>query len=293
MNKKYNVIWIDDEWEKMASFKEECEEIHQIYLEPFRTQKDAMDELDRHLDSWDAVILDAKMFDESEEETAMLTGLRKAIDHLNQLCLRRRIPYFISTGQPDLMSDEIFHQSYGDFYIKGNDDEKLIEDLKKEVGKSSRHQIKVFYSDAIDKLNKLDLKACDTVIDIFESMHYPSSHPDFNPILYYNQLRQILELVYRSANIAGIIPNECISSSGEVNLSQCCHYLSGNDATVLKIRYGKKGERVVPKHIQDMMVHILSLGNINSHASKLSEEEENSLTNYIHDNVFNSRSSYI
>ena len=120
-------------------------------------------------------------------------------------------------------------------------------------------------------------------------MHFPKSHPDFNPILYYNQLRQILEYVYIEANKVAIIPDECISSTGEVNLSQCCHYLSGNDATVLKIRYGERGERVVPKHIQDMMVHILTLGNINSHASRISEEDEHNLKNYINENVYNSR----
>ena len=38
MKTRYEVIWIDDEWEKMDAFKEECEVIHHIYLHPFRTQ---------------------------------------------------------------------------------------------------------------------------------------------------------------------------------------------------------------------------------------------------------------
>ena len=55
MKKKYNVIWIDDEWDKMTAFKDECEIIHQIHLEPFRTQKAGMEELDKNLNKWDAV----------------------------------------------------------------------------------------------------------------------------------------------------------------------------------------------------------------------------------------------
>lgn len=289
MKNIYNVIWIDDEWDKMDEFKLLCEEVHHIHLEPFRTQKAGMEELDKHLESWDAVILDAKMFDESEYETPMLTGLSNAINHINQLSLRKRIPYFISTGQPDLVDDEKFTQIYKEFYIKGKDDLRLIEDLKREVDNFPRHQVQLFYNDAIENLREINQSACETIIDIFEAMHYPSSHPNFKPILYYNQLRQILEYVYRAANKVAIIPDECISNSGEVNLSQCCHYLSGNNATVLKIRYGEKGDRVIPKHIQDMMVHILTLGNINSHTSKLSEEDERNLAIYINENVYNSR----
>lgn len=77
MNTKvmYEVIWIDDEWETMEAFKEECEVIHQIRLHPFRTQKAGMDEFDKCPKKWAAIILDAKVLDESEEnETPMLVG---------------------------------------------------------------------------------------------------------------------------------------------------------------------------------------------------------------------------
>ena len=119
MRKKYNVIWIDDEWDKMIAFKDECEIIHQIHLEPFRTQKDGMEELDKNLNAWDAVILDAKMFDQSDiNEVPKLDGLRNAINHINQLSLRRKIPYFISTGQPDLMHNETFEQGFGRYFVQ-------------------------------------------------------------------------------------------------------------------------------------------------------------------------------
>ena len=99
MNIRYEILWIDDEWDQMVSFKEECEVIHQIKLHPFRTQKAGMEALDENLKKWDAILLDARMFDQSEEnEVAKLDGLRKAIAHINQLASRRSIPYFIFTG---------------------------------------------------------------------------------------------------------------------------------------------------------------------------------------------------
>ena len=295
MKKKYNVIWIDDEWDKMTAFKDECEIIHQIHLEPFRTQKAGMEELDKNLNKWDAVILDAKMFDKSEtNEVPRLDGLRNAINHINQLSLRRKIPYFISTGQPDLMDNETFEQGFGHYFVKEKDDLKLIEEIKREIELSPRRQVLAFYQDAIEQINEIGQSASEVILDILESMHYPDSHPDFNPILYYNQLRQILEYNFRAANKVCIVPNACFDSKGNPNLSQCSHYLSGNNATEAKVRYGEcRGKDdydiIVPKHIELMMRLILDLGNINSHSVKLSDSEEKELEYYFNNNVFNSR----
>ena len=292
MKKKYNVIWIDDEWDKMTAFKDECEIIHQIHLEPFRTQKAGMEELDKNLNKWDAVILDAKMFDKSEtNEVPRLDGLRNAINHINQLSLRRKIPYFISTGQPDLMDNETFEQGFGHYFVKEKDDLKLIEEIKREIELSPRRQVLAFYQDAIEQINEIGQSASEVILDILESMHYPDSHPDFNPILYYNQLRQILEYNFRAAKKLCIVPNECFDDKGDPNLSQCCHYLSGNDATHAGVRYGskEKKDRVVPLHIELMMRMVLDVGNTNSHSAKLNDNELKELEQYLNKNVFNSR----
>lgn len=172
MKKKYEVIWIDDEWEKMDAFKEECEVIHQIYLHPFLTQKAGMDEFDKNPKKWDAIILDAKMFDESEHEVPRLDGLRKAVQHINEKSLLRKVPYFISTGQPDLMDNETFEQAFGTYYIKERDDQKLIEDLKTIASKSTRFQVKSYYLDALDQLVFFDAWCCEKILDILEAMHF-------------------------------------------------------------------------------------------------------------------------
>lgn len=294
MNTMYEVIWIDDEWDKMTQFKEECEVIHHINLHPFRTQKAGMDALDKDLGKWDAVLLDAKMFDQSEEnEEARLVGLRKAIEHINQLSLRRKIPYFISTGQPDLMDDTTFKDSYGKYYIKELDDLQLIADIKEAVSKSTRFQVKSLYPEAIEQLFLLNEDAASFMLDILETMHFPASHPDFKPVLYYNQLRQILEWNYREANKFGIIPDECIIND-IVNLNQCTCYLSGKDARNVGIRYGEKRaendfDRIVPQYIENMIFMILNLGNINSHTTILNEKEQHDFDLFLKRKVNNSR----
>ena len=284
MKTKYEVIWIDDEWEKMDAFKEECEVIHQIYLHPFSTQKAGMDEFDKNPKKWDAIILDAKL----EKDGVGVTGLRKAVTHINQVSLSHKIPYFISTGQPDLMGNETFEQAFGKYYIKERDDQKLIEDIKVAAGKSSRFQTKTIYLDAIEQLESFDTWCCEKILDILGAMHFPEKNID--PLLYYNPLRQTLEYIFRKANKAGIIPDEFIGKEkDDVNLNQCVQFLSGGNADWIGIRFGGAKECVVPIHIKNMMFQVLNLGNINSHSRTLDDDEQKRLGEYFKENVCNTR----
>ena len=285
MKTRYEVIWIDDEWERMDAFKEECEVIHQIYLHPFPTQKAGMDEFDKNPKKWDAIILDAKL----EKDGVGVTGLREAVTHINQVSLSHKIPYFISTGQPDLMGNETFEQAFGKYYIKERDDQKLIEDIKLAAGKSSRFQTKTFYLDAIEQLQSFDdAWCCEKILDILETMHFPEKNID--PLLYYNPLRQTLEYIFRKASKAGIIPDEFIGKEkDDVNLNQCVQFLSGGNADWIGIRFGGAKESVVPVHIKNMMFQILNLGNINSHSRTLDDDEQKRLGAYFKENVCNTR----
>lgn len=272
MKTRYEVIWIDDEWEKMDAFKEECEVMHQIFLHPFSTQKAGMHEFDKNPNKWDAIILDAKL----EKDGVGVTGLREAVTHINQVALTHKIPYFISTGQPDLMGNETFEQAFGKYYTKERDDQKLIEDIKKIASKSTRFQTKTMYLDAIEQIESIDAWCCEKILDILEAMHFPEK--DIDPLLYYNPLRKALEYVFRATNKVGIIPNEFFSG-GMVNLNQCFMFLIGREAKVLGYRYGNSGEGIVPRHIHDMMSLIINLGNFGSHSieqshpTELSEDE--------------------
>ena len=286
MRTKYEVIWIDDKWEEMDAFKEECEVIHQIYLHPFHRQDEGMDEFDKNPKKWDAIILDARL----EKDGVGVEGLRKAITHINQVSYRHKVPYFISTGQPDLMKDETFKQCFGRFYIKEKDDLKLIEDIKEQASKSTRFQVKSSYSDAIEQLKRIDPDSwcSEKILDILEAMHFPEKNID--PLLYYNPLRQTLEYLFREANKVSIIPNEFIGKEkDDVNLNQCVQFLSGRNADWIGIRFGGAKDYVVPAHIKDMMFQVLKLGNINSHSRTLSDDDQKKLGEYFKENVCNSQ----
>lgn len=214
------------------------------------------------------------MFDENDNETASLVGLGKAKQRLDELSIRRAIPYFISTGQPDLTSDKNFKDLFGDYYVKGDDDVKLVEDILKAIENSDSRQVKTLYKDVFSGLDKIGV--CHYVesilMDILLPLHYPAKEPNFKPVYHYNQLRQLLEYLFRACNIVGLVPDQCITD-GRVNLNQCSLYLAGKDAEKSGVRYGEKGERIVPDYIENIIRSILEFGNIHSHTVELEEDD--------------------
>lgn len=282
MSKKYNILWIDDEWDKMPTFKQECEELYNLKLLPFRTRKDGMQALEEELDKWDAVLLDAKMFDENVNEVAKLKGLRKAISHLDKLSMKRYIPRFISTGQPDLLASEDFKDMVGDYYEKFKDDEKLMVDILSAIHNAESSQIKVIYSNVFTSIETLGISEyIDSILlDILLPLHYTEKQSSFKPIHHYNQLRQFVEYLFRACHKVGLIPDQCIPN-GIVNLNQCSIYLAGKNAEKAGVRYGEPGERVIPEYIEAIIRSVLDFGNVHSHTVELDAEDTIKIENIL------------
>jgi hypothetical protein len=269
MEKGYNVIWIDDEWDKMTEFKDECEDLH-IHLQPFSYQKAAMEELDKHPNSWDAVLLDGEIKDKSEHEEPSTKGLLNALMYLAEK--HKQIPRFISTGKDKVKDNEMLKDEH--IYIKDVDDEKLFDDIRNTIDSIERYKVKLLYKDVLELLSSINKDVCESIISIFEKMHNPDADISFNSKLYYNQIRQALECIYIVANKKGVIPDECCSG-GRPNIDQCYRYLVGDPAFHAGVRYGQQGEYIVPEYIGAMMAMIKNIGNEFSHPN------ENNKTHYL------------
>ncbi len=282
MSKKYNILWIDDEWDKMPTFKQECEELYNLVLVPFRTRKAGMQALEDNLEKWQAVLLDAKMFDESENEQASLAGLGKAKAHLDRLSVKKAIPYFISTGQPDLLDDDNFKALFGNYYTKAKDDEKLMADILQAILNAESSQIKAIYSNIFASSETLGISEyIDSIIlDILLPLHYTEKQSSFKPIHHYNQLRQLVEYLFRACHKVGLIPDQCIPN-GIVNLNQCSIYLAGKNAEKAGVRYGEPGERVIPEYIEAIIRSVLDFGNVHSHTVELDAEDTIKIENIL------------
>ena len=126
---KYKILWIDDQYELLSELMERCEVINGFEITKCRFAKEGMKIFERHLEEWSAVVLDAKVLMESLNEVPNLSGLRYCRDRINELKPRRYVPMFVFTGQPDLISNEMFENMVDKYYSKGDDDDQLIEDI--------------------------------------------------------------------------------------------------------------------------------------------------------------------
>lgn len=301
--KLIQVLWVEDDQDAVERGQMDAYSFG-LQLEAFPCWDDAKKVLDEEYDRWSAIILDAKCKYHADSSDNAVRFLGEALKDISILGEKkgRIIPWYVFTGGDEgEVSDSINDDRMkwdGDwteskkkkYYSKNTDDEDLYRRIRYHAQKSPRLQTFEKYHDVINHLISLDNYAGVYILDILEAMHFPSKHPEFKPILYYNPLRQILEYLFRAANKYCIVPDECFDDKGDPNLSQCCHYLSGNDATYARVRYGskEKKDRVVPLHIELMMRMILDVGNINSHSTKLSEIELKELEQYLNKNVFNS-----
>ena len=280
MSKKRIVLWIDDEWDKMSAFRMECEELYGLKLEPYKTCKEGLLALENDLDRWDAVLLDAKMLDESENEVASLKGLGKAKKRLDELSSKKKIPYFIFTGQPDLSSDDNFSAFFGEFYVKSRDEKRLLNDIVTAINLVDSNQIKSNYHHVFSSLDSLGIKNYteDILLDILLPLHYKEREETFRPVHHYTQLRKVIEYLFRACHKIGLVPDACISN-GMVNLNQCSLYVAGKNPEKINLRYGKEGDRIVPKHIEKIIRSVLELGNTCSHTVDLDSDDIEKIEN--------------
>ena len=269
----HNVLWIDDQWDTLDGFIEKAATVYNLSITPYRTSKAGIEAIRSDLDKWDAVILDAKGLDESENEATDVIGLRKAKDFL--LSLSKPIPYFIYTGQTDYLSSEFFKSAFGDFYSKYDGYNKILKAVVDAIEKKVENQTIHNYQDLFSSLESLGISEYtkDTFLDILLPLHYKEKEEGFRPVHHYTQLRKVIEYLFRECHRVGLVPDACISN-GIINLNQCSLYLAGKNPEKINLRYGEEGDRIIPKHIERIIRSVLELGNTCSHSVELEDEDK-------------------
>lgn len=116
----------------MLSFKEVCELPENGFeVVACTNAEDGMELFENFLEDWAGVILDAKVYRDRDSQVDDLSGFAYSLSKIQQLYHKRRVPYYIFTGQPDTASASVFAEEHKDhYYEKAKDDDKLIEDIK-------------------------------------------------------------------------------------------------------------------------------------------------------------------
>lgn len=265
MKTQYKIIWIDDQHDEQESFIDQADR-DGFNLIPFKTSREGMDYLRENLLDVDAVILDAKVFKESNTELASTKGLKSSLDELAKISGQnklRYIPHVIFTGQPDLFGNSAFEDIVDGVTIfsKLQPNEFLFQKLRELIGNSESSTIRNRYPLAYSACEWMDGISWRLLYPILNSMG-SGAELDTDP---YNDLRKVLEYAFRKLHEVGII-HERLIEDGQVNLWGSCAYLGGYPA-----KYGNEGgtvkakSAVIPKLVGEQVKFVLNVCQVGSH----------------------------
>lgn len=283
------VLWVEDDPKIIYSYPQKAESFG-LELVSFPCWDNAREALESDYDRWSAIILDAKCKIHRGDTDNAVKFLAAALKDIAVISKEKQrvIPWYVLTGGAESeVSDSITDDrmkwdadwttdTNKNYYSKNVDNEMLFSRIRYFAKKSPRMQIQEMYRDSCELLDQLDTNACEDIMTILEAIHFPDSHPDFTPRLFYNPLRKALEYIFRDMRKVSIIPDNFFNGN-TVNINQCFMFVIGKDAEKLGFKHKDGG--ITPRHIQDMMSLIINLGNANSHSfetshyTELSEEE--------------------
>lgn len=244
---KYKILWIDDKWEEMSSFKEVCELPENGFEVVTSTNAvDGMKIFERHLEEWSGVILDAKVFKNSESQIDRLDGLTYSIRRIQELSHVRYVPYYIFTGQPDTASGTAFAEEHEDhYYEKDKDEDKLIANIKDNAIKLLDTQIRHKYQVIFDNWPESDHDLL-RILKALDNEEWQN-----NSLL--NDIRKIMNDVMDRLNERGL----CTQKHDGSNLNAC------------SIMLGQPYmETIIPVYIQRAIHTCVAVTNPGSHRTK-------------------------
>lgn len=255
---KYKILWIDDQYELLSELMERCEVINGFEITKCRFAKEGMKKFERHLEEWSAVVLDAKVLMESLNEVPNLSGLRYCRDRINELKPRRFVPMFVFTGQPDLISNEMFENMVDKYYSKGDDDDQLIEDIITAADQQEETQIIHKHQTVFDAWpeSKHDLLR---ILKVLEKEDWQN-----NSVL--NDIRKIMSDVMDKLYDRGF----CSVKHDGSNLGACSY--------VLGQRYM---EEIIPVHVQRCIHSLVDVTNPGSHRTSIDSDVASGKTPYL------------
>lgn len=261
MEIKYHVIWIDDEHEKMSSFVKFCKR-RGIEIETSKTQLEGLNKYGANPSFWDAIILDAKSLDQSENEAARIGSLFKAVTRIQKDF--DDVPYFIFTGQADYEKDENFKQ-YCEltptkrYYKKGDHNEELCEDIIKAIEEKPLWKIKSKYSEVFDWL---PIELTDDIIEIVGIVE-KEEHTNVDV---FNKIRKVLDWIMRKLNQYGIL---AVNFNGS-NLSACSTFLGSSEL-----------QKYIPQYIQRSFHSSTDIANEGSHRLRTDKDVRSGIAPFV------------
>jgi hypothetical protein len=292
MSKRYNILWIDDQFDEMSGFFDDAD-VEGFDLKPFKSSRDGMEFLRANLHEVDAVILDAKVFKNDTNEVATEKGLTASLKKIAELSGEnkgRAIPHVVFTGQPDLESDEAFADRMDGIAIfsKNQSNESLFAKLRELIGDAPDASVRNRFRGTYEACAKGGINPeCWKLLAPVLGSAFGGQPLTTEP---YNDIRKALEWVFRYLHRHCVIHERLVEKDGKVNLQGSSHFLAGNQA-----RFNSTGDfvsaryAILPKLLADSLKLTIAVIQPGSHTETAEDSEPDrpslaAVENHVSDN---------
>lgn len=281
----YNILWIDDEHETLGGTKGRAKR-NGINLIAFKSLNGGMSELERNYPFYDGVLLDAKFFENENDQKGSedTYNVHRAKEQLLQL--KKKFEVFVLTGQAEAYEDKTFKKAFTKVYKKGSDEEidRLFSDIKEAAASQHDTQLRHAYNRVFDVCTEkyIGEYAGQDILNLLKVENESNIDNHFNAI------RKIVEDLFSSFHKFNLLPSEFVSPN--VALNQSSIFLSGQEQyertdTVYKLHKHLE-ETHLPSQIAYYLRSILSVTQAGSHRSNIDQHVRTVKTPFLLKSVF-------
>jgi len=300
---RYHIIWVDEEPDSIGLT--ELGRRYDIDVQQYRSWERARTALKNRFETFSAIVLDGKCV-VNDGDAPSPDFLYQAVREMEAIFAQNEdmLPWYVlsSGSAPDFAKTlerismgqrSEMEQEWGRlYYRKESDLNELIVAIRHAVARRKDNKIRSMYRDVFETMEKyFTPDARQTMMEILKALHFPEENRSFDAVLYYTQLRRILEHLFRAMNRLGVLPDEVMGPSDKVNLANSSLYLAGREVNLGKrtVRYKRPGQYVFPPVISQIVKSILVVANKNSHTVELDSMGRTIIQDYynsLHSNNF-------
>ena len=229
MSKKYNVLWIDDQHESLDAVHKTATDFD-IKLWPYKSMNGGCGELDSNLSKYDAVLLDAKFFENETDVpgTEDTRWVHQAKDRIRDL--DNTLAYFVLTGQAKTYASPEFNNAFPHVFNNGvdEDEDELFKMLVNACQNRELTKLKHKYFNQFEMCSDeyLGKKHFDRLHNLILDIENPSQIKIAQDSL--TGIRKIVEAIFTKLNELGCIPDAIIEDKGWISGSS--FFLSGKNS---------------------------------------------------------------
>lgn len=251
MNRPIKVLLLDDKAEKMKDFVLEAKSNRVQVVNEITNSIEAINELRKNHDAYEAIILDALFFEKPDSPTVRNAGaLSDTLKEIERLLHTENVhlPHCIYTGHfKEVGTDTVVRGKK--VFVKGRDQKQMFKYLKNEVEATENFRIKNKFNEIFELFDH-GLLPVDKQPDLVNILIKSEKRGKYNDDDAFTPIRKMYEAIIDSLyhetfsvnKKQNVVHIDLFNHEDKLIISWSYHYLSGRD---VKINAGRDDEKTI------------------------------------------------